>query len=143
MKLDLQKEVPSDIEISRAQRPKPIKELAKEIGIYERELEVYGHTKAKVSLSILDRLQQRKNGKYVVVTAITPTPFGEGKSTTTIGLAQGLCTQLGRNSFACVRQPSMGPTFGIKGGAAGGMNFKPEKQCNNKPIIYILYKLQA
>jgi len=112
--------VPSDIEVARAQTPKDVGMLAHEIGILSSELDLYGKKKAKVSLSVLDRLQGRKNGKYVVVAGITPTPLGEGKSTTTIGLVQGLGSQLKKNVFACVRQPSQGPTFGIKGGAAGG-----------------------
>lgn len=116
----LQRPVPSDIEIARAQVPKRITSLAREIGILRSELEPYGEAKAKVSLDILERLKGRINGKYVVVAGITPTPLGEGKSTTTIGLAQALGAHLKRPSFACVRQPSQGPTFGIKGGAAGG-----------------------
>ncbi|KAF9564640.1 FTHFS-domain-containing protein [Agrocybe pediades] len=112
--------VPSDIEIAMAQTPKPISDLAHEIGITANELENYGKYKAKVDLSILDRLAHRKDGKYIIVAGITPTPLGEGKSTTTIGLAQALGAELGRPAFACVRQPSQGPTFGIKGGAAGG-----------------------
>ncbi|KAL1983148.1 hypothetical protein VTN96DRAFT_478 [Rasamsonia emersonii] len=118
--LKLTKPVPSDIAISRSQRPKPITALAAEIGIEAHELEPYGHTKAKVSLSVLDRLAHRRNGRYILVTGITPTPLGEGKSTTTIGLTQALGAHLGRIAFANVRQPSQGPTFGIKGGAAGG-----------------------
>ncbi|TKR70529.1 hypothetical protein L596_022549 [Steinernema carpocapsae] len=116
----LQRPVPSDIQISRSQKPKRIQELAKEIGIHEEELELYGQKKAKITLDVLKRLQGQKDGKYIVVTAITPTPLGEGKSTTTMGLAQALCGHLGKNTFACVRQPSQGPIFGIKGGAAGG-----------------------
>ncbi|KAK7203277.1 C1-THFS protein [Myxozyma melibiosi] len=112
--------VPSDFEISRNQKPKNIRVLAKEIGITENELENYGAYKAKIQLSLLDRLAHRKNGKYVLVTGITPTPLGEGKSTTTVGLVQALGAHLGKIAFANVRQPSMGPTFGIKGGAAGG-----------------------
>ncbi|CAR29557.1 hypothetical protein ZYGR_0AD02400 [Zygosaccharomyces rouxii] len=118
--LNLQKPVPSDFEISRARKPKDISEVALEAGILPSELEPYGSTKAKVNLKILDRLQNRKNGKYVLVTGITPTPLGEGKSTTTVGLAQALGAHLNKTVFANVRQPSMGPTFGIKGGAAGG-----------------------
>ncbi|KAG9091943.1 tetrahydrofolate synthase [Ceratobasidium sp. 370] len=118
--LQIKEVVPSDIEIAMAQTPKTIADLAKEIGIRPGELESYGRYKAKVELSILDRLAYRKNGKYVVVSGITPTPLGEGKSTTTIGLAQALGAHLDRPAFACVRQPSQGPTFGIKGGAAGG-----------------------
>lgn len=112
--------VPSDIAVSRAQTPKQITRVAKEVGISESELEPYGAHKAKVDLSLLKRLDHRKNGRYVVVTGITPTPLGEGKSTTTMGLAQALGAHLGRITFANVRQPSQGPTFGIKGGAAGG-----------------------
>ena len=114
------KPVPSDFEISRVQKPKEITKIASEAGILPSELEPYGSTKAKVSLKLLDRLQNRENGKYVLVTGITPTPLGEGKSTTTIGLAQALGAHLKKTVFANVRQPSMGPTFGIKGGAAGG-----------------------
>lgn len=112
--------VPSDIEISRAQTPKPISQLAQEIGLLPEELEAYGNTKAKVHLSLLNRLQHQPDGRYVLVAGITPTPLGEGKSTVTIGLAQALTAHLKLNSFACLRQPSQGPTFGVKGGAAGG-----------------------
>lgn len=118
--LKLQDPVPSDIAVSRAQTPKNISRIANEIGIAPGELEPYGAYKAKVDLNLLKRLDHRKNGKYVVVTGITPTPLGEGKSTTTMGLAQALGAHLGRLTFANVRQPSQGPTFGIKGGAAGG-----------------------
>ncbi|ODV61562.1 C-1-tetrahydrofolate synthase [Ascoidea rubescens DSM 1968] len=120
LRLNLLKPVPSDFEISRAQKPKKITQIAKESGILSSELEPYGSTKAKIKLSILDRLANKKNGKYILVTGITPTPLGEGKSTTTVGLAQALGAHLNKTVFANVRQPSMGPTFGIKGGAAGG-----------------------
>ncbi|CAJ0935596.1 unnamed protein product, partial [Mesorhabditis belari] len=112
--------VPSDIAVSRSQVPKNIDMLAKEVGILHSELDLFGKKKAKVSLDIIKRLQHVKDGRYVVVTGITPTPLGEGKSTTTIGLVQALGAHLKKNVFACVRQPSQGPTFGIKGGAAGG-----------------------
>ncbi|XP_034755994.1 monofunctional C1-tetrahydrofolate synthase, mitochondrial isoform X1 [Etheostoma cragini] len=112
--------VPSDIEISRTQTPKPVDQLAEEIGLLPEELEVYGRSKAKVRLSLLDRLHKQPDGKYVLVAGITPTPLGEGKSTVTIGLVQALSAHLKLNSFACLRQPSQGPTFGVKGGAAGG-----------------------
>ncbi|KAJ9293122.1 hypothetical protein DTO271G3_8066 [Paecilomyces variotii] len=118
--LKLVKPVPSDIAISRAQYPKPITQIAAEIGVASHELEPYGHTKAKISLQTLDRLAHRRNGRYIVVCGITPTPLGEGKSTTTMGLTQALGAHLNRIAFANVRQPSQGPTFGIKGGAAGG-----------------------
>lgn len=120
LKLDLLENVPSDIEIAVAQVPKHVDVLAEEIGIASGELDLYGKYKAKVALELLQRLQHRKDGKYIVVAGITPTPLGEGKSTTTIGLAQALGAHLGKVAFACVRQPSQGPTFGIKGGAAGG-----------------------
>ncbi|WPH01218.1 c-1-tetrahydrofolate synthase, mitochondrial [Acrodontium crateriforme] len=112
--------VPSDIAVSRAQRPKLITKVAAEIGIATNELEPFGAYKAKVSLDVIKRLEHRRNGRYVLVAGITPTPLGEGKSTTTIGLVQALSGHLGRVAFANVRQPSQGPTFGIKGGAAGG-----------------------
>ncbi|KAI0842544.1 formate-tetrahydrofolate ligase [Hypoxylon sp. FL0890] len=118
--LNLRTPVPSDIEVSRSQPPKPVTRVAQEVGIAHHELEPYGAYKAKVDLSLLKRLEHRRNGRYVVVTGITPTPLGEGKSTTTMGLAQALGAHLGRITFANVRQPSQGPTFGIKGGAAGG-----------------------
>ncbi|ELW70832.1 C-1-tetrahydrofolate synthase, cytoplasmic [Tupaia chinensis] len=118
--LHLKTPVPSDIAISRSCKPKPIGNLAREIGLLSEEVELYGETKAKVLLSALERLKHQTDGKYVVVTGITPTPLGEGKSTTTIGLVQALGAHLHQNVFACVRQPSQGPTFGIKGGAAGG-----------------------
>jgi formyltetrahydrofolate synthetase len=112
--------VPSDIEIAQAATPIPIDRIAAETGVLPEELELYGKSKAKVHLSIRDRLKDVPNGKYVVVTAITPTPLGEGKTTTTVGLSQALGAHLGKQVFTCVRQPSQGPTFGIKGGAAGG-----------------------
>lgn len=118
--LKLQQPVPSDIAVSRAQHPKLINKVAAEVGVAPHELEPYGAYKAKVSLDVLKRLQHRQNGRYILVAGITPTPLGEGKSTTTIGLTQALAGQLGRVAFANVRQPSQGPTFGIKGGAAGG-----------------------
>jgi methylenetetrahydrofolate dehydrogenase (NADP+) / methenyltetrahydrofolate cyclohydrolase / formyltetrahydrofolate synthetase len=118
--LKLRAPVPSDIAVSRAQHPKQITRLAKEIGIAGHELEPYGAYKAKVNLSLLKRLAHRRNGRYVVVTGITPTPLGEGKSTTTVGITQAIGAHLNRIAFANVRQPSQGPTFGIKGGAAGG-----------------------
>ena len=119
-KLKLVRPVPSDIEIAQAAKLKLITQIAAELGIRENELELYGPYKAKVKLEILERLKNRPNGKYVDVTAITPTPLGEGKSTTMVGLSQALGAHLGKRVFTCIRQPSQGPTFGIKGGAAGG-----------------------
>ncbi|KAG8228438.1 hypothetical protein J437_LFUL003915 [Ladona fulva] len=118
--LKLETPVPSDIHIARSQTPKDISALAEEVGLYGKEVIPYGSKMAKISLSVMKRLANQKTGKYVVVAGITPTPLGEGKSTTTIGLVQALSAHKNMNSFACVRQPSQGPTFGIKGGAAGG-----------------------
>uniref|UniRef100_A0A8C8I9E9 Monofunctional C1-tetrahydrofolate synthase, mitochondrial n=1 Tax=Oncorhynchus tshawytscha TaxID=74940 RepID=A0A8C8I9E9_ONCTS len=115
LKLQPLSPVPSDIEISRAQTPKPVDQLAQEIGLLQEETEAYGRTKAKVRLSLLDRLREQPDGKYVLVAGITPTPLGEGKSTVVIGLVQALSAHLKLNSFACLRQPSQGPTFGVKG----------------------------
>src|SRR6202171_5448846 len=111
---------PSDIKIAQPPTPVPIDRIAAEAGILPEELELYGKSKAKVHLSLRDRLRNIPNGKYIVVTAITPTPLGEGKTTTTVGLSQALGAHLGKKVFTCIRQPSQGPTFGIKGGAAGG-----------------------
>ena len=111
--------MPSDLDIAQAATLEPIIEIAEKAGILREELELYGDTKAKVKLSILDRLKDKPDGKYIDVTAITPTPLGEGKTVTTIGLSQAL-NYIGKNVITCIRQPSQGPTFGIKGGAAGG-----------------------
>ena len=120
MAIKIKHPVPTDIEIAQAAKLKPILQVAEEIGLKEKELELFGPYKAKVHLDVRDRLKKRKNGKYIDVTAITPTPLGEGKTTTTVGLSQALGAHLKQNVFTCIRQPSMGPTFGIKGGAAGG-----------------------
>ncbi len=119
-KLKLLRPVPSDIEIAQAGKLKPILQIAEELGIKESELELFGPYKAKIKLEILDRLAKRPDGKYIDVTAITPTPLGEGKTTTTVGVSQALGAHLGKKVMTVIRQPSQGPTFGIKGGAAGG-----------------------
>ncbi|MDX1613897.1 MAG: formate--tetrahydrofolate ligase [Candidatus Promineifilaceae bacterium] len=111
--------VPSDLDIAQAATVKPIVEIADELGISQADLILYGPNKAKVHLDVLKKVSDRPKAKYIDVTAITPTPLGEGKTTTTVGLVQGLGV-IGRKSIACIRQPSQGPTFGIKGGAAGG-----------------------
>ncbi|MDQ7031031.1 MAG: formate--tetrahydrofolate ligase [Ardenticatenia bacterium] len=111
--------VPSDLEIARAARLKPIVEIARSVGLEEEDLHLYGRFKAKVDLNVLTKWRARPPGKYVIVTAMTPTPFGEGKTTTAIGIVQGL-GRLGKQAAVCLRQPSLGPTFSIKGGAAGG-----------------------
>ena len=113
------KPVPADIDIAQAADVRPIYEIAADVGLSESDLELYGNYKAKVHLDVREKLDARPNAKYIDVTAITPTPLGEGKTTTTIGLTQAL-GHLGHKAIAAIRQPSMGPTFGIKGGAAGG-----------------------
>ncbi len=118
--LKLKTPVPSDIEIAQDSDLKPISEVAEELGLLPDEIEFYGPVKAKVKLEVLDRLKDKPDGIYVDVTAITPTPLGEGKTTTTVGLSQALGAHLGKKVMTCIRQPSQGPTFGIKGGAAGG-----------------------
>ena len=110
----------SDLDIARSVTPRPIVDVARELGLRDDEIEPYGSVKAKITLAAIERLEaERPRGKYVLVTAISPTPLGEGKSTTTVGLAQGL-NRIGRKAAVCIRQPSLGPVFGIKGGAAGG-----------------------
>lgn len=111
--------VPSDIEIAQNANMLPITELAEKHGLLADELELFGKYKAKISFEAIKRLSKEKDGKLVLVTAISPTPAGEGKSTTTIGLGQAL-NRLGKNCFIALREPSLGPVFGIKGGAAGG-----------------------
>jgi methylenetetrahydrofolate dehydrogenase (NADP+)/methenyltetrahydrofolate cyclohydrolase/formyltetrahydrofolate synthetase/formate--tetrahydrofolate ligase len=118
-KIKRQFPVPSDLDIAQAAEPQLIKEIAEHLGLEDEDLIQFGQYKAKVHLDVLKKLAGRPSGKYVDVTAITPTPLGEGKTTTGIGLVQGLGV-IGKNSIACIRQPSQGPTFGIKGGAAGG-----------------------
>jgi formyltetrahydrofolate synthetase len=119
MIVDVKSPVPSDIKVAQAATLRPIREVAEEIGLTEDDLDLYGKYKAKVHLDVLERFKDRPNAKYIDVTAITPTPLGEGKTVTTIGVSQGLA-YLGKKVFTCIRQPSQGPTFGIKGGAAGG-----------------------
>jgi len=111
---------PSDLEIARSVTPRPIVEVARDLGLRDDEIEQYGPRKAKVPLAAIERLETANpRGKYILVTGITPTPLGEGKSTTTVGLAQGL-NRIGKRAAVAIRQPSLGPVFGIKGGAAGG-----------------------
>ncbi|MCA9871029.1 MAG: formate--tetrahydrofolate ligase, partial [Anaerolineae bacterium] len=112
--------VPSDIDIAQAATLRPILEIAAQVGLTEDDLDLYGKYKAKVHLDVIEKFKDRPQGKYIDVTAITPTPLGEGKTTTTVGLSQALGAHLGKKVFTCIRQPSQGPTFSIKGGAAGG-----------------------
>ena len=111
--------VKSDIEIAREASLKPVGDIAQRLDIPADSIIPYGHTKAKVDLDFIDSLSNRKNGKLILVTAITPTPAGEGKTTTTVGLGDGL-NRIGKNTMMCLREPSLGPCFGMKGGAAGG-----------------------
>ncbi len=109
----------SSLEIAQAAVMRPIADVAAEVGIEPDELELFGRYKAKVELSILDRLADRPDAKLINVTAITPTPAGEGKTTTSVSLAQGF-GKIGRRAILALREPSLGPVFGVKGGAAGG-----------------------
>src|ERR1700738_4251763 len=110
----------SDIEIAQAAKPKRIVDVAKEkLGIAPENLEPYGHYKAKVSMDFIKSLKDRKDGKLILVTAISPTPAGEGKTTTTVGLTDAL-NHIGKKAMCALREPSLGPCFGVKGGAAGG-----------------------
>jgi len=109
----------SDIEIAQQGKMKRVNEVAAKLGIPEDQLEPYGHYKAKLSLEYIDSLKNRKNGKLILVTAMSPTPAGEGKTTTTVGLGDGL-NHIGKKAIICLREPSLGPVFGVKGGAAGG-----------------------
>jgi methylenetetrahydrofolate dehydrogenase (NADP+)/methenyltetrahydrofolate cyclohydrolase/formyltetrahydrofolate synthetase len=120
MPLNIRRPVPSDIEIAQEADIRPILEIADKIGLNVDDLDLFGKYKAKVHLDVLKKLADRPQGKYIDVTAITPTPLGEGKTTTSLGLVQAMGSHLGKNVMVCIRQPSMGPTFNIKGGAAGG-----------------------
>lgn len=112
-------EIRSDIDIAQSVTPQPIEQIAEKIGLTRDDLELYGNYKAKVHLNLLDRLKDRPDGRLILVTAITPTPAGEGKTTTTVGLGDAL-QKLGKKTVLALREPSLGPVFGIKGGAAGG-----------------------
>ncbi|MGC7846426.1 formate--tetrahydrofolate ligase [Desulforudis sp. 1088] len=111
--------VPTDLEIAQAHKMIDIREIAESVGLTEEDIDLYGRWKAKIGLHVLEKLADRPTGKLIDVTAITPTPLGEGKTVTTIGLTQGL-GRIGKRAICTIRQPSMGPVFGIKGGAAGG-----------------------
>ncbi|RME61226.1 MAG: formate--tetrahydrofolate ligase [Caldilineae bacterium] len=117
--MTIQQTVPSDLEIAQAAKLEPIEAIAEKMGLDRDDIELYGKYMAKIRLETLEKLAGRPNGKYILVTAITPTPLGEGKSTTTVGLGQGM-HHIGKTANIAIRQPSQGPTFGIKGGAAGG-----------------------
>ena len=109
----------SDIEIARAAKLNSIIDVAKKIGINQESVFNYGHHKAKISLDFIESLKSKPEGKLILVTAMTPTPAGEGKTTTTVGLGDGL-NAIGNKAIICLREPSLGPCFGMKGGAAGG-----------------------
>jgi formate--tetrahydrofolate ligase len=111
----------TDIEIARAANKKPIQEIGAKLGIPSEALLPYGHDKAKVGQDFIEDLQDRPDGKLILVTAINPTPAGEGKTTTTVGLGDGL-NRIGKKAAICIREASLGPNFGMKGGAAGGGN---------------------
>ena len=109
----------SDIKIAQQASMEPITKIAAKAGIEEDDLEMYGKYKAKLSFSLMEKVKNNKDGKLILVTAINPTPAGEGKTTTTVGLGQAF-SKLGENAIIALREPSLGPTFGLKGGAAGG-----------------------
>jgi len=109
----------SDIKIAQAATAQPIAEIGAKLGIPLEALLPYGHTKAKIEYSFIQKQQKNPNGKLILVTAISPTPAGEGKTTTTVGLGDGL-SRIGKKTAICLREPSLGPCFGVKGGAAGG-----------------------
>ena len=112
-------EVKSDIAIARAARKKPILEIGAKLGIPAEQMVPYGHDKAKISADFIKSVQKNRDGKLILVTAINPTPAGEGKTTTTVGLGDGL-NRIGKKAIVCIREASLGPNFGMKGGAAGG-----------------------
>ncbi|WP_157173661.1 formate--tetrahydrofolate ligase, partial [Pseudaminobacter salicylatoxidans] len=112
-------EFKSDIEIARGARKRPIQEVGGKIGIPGEHLLPYGHDKAKISAEFIQAAQSNRDGKLILVTAINPTPAGEGKTTTTVGLGDGL-NRIGKKAVICIREASLGPNFGVKGGAAGG-----------------------
>lgn len=109
----------SDIEIANQVEMKPIKEVAKTLNLGEEDYSLYGKYKAKLNALELEKMKDKKDGKLILVTAITPTPAGEGKTTTSVGLADGL-SKIGKKAMLALREPSLGPVFGVKGGAAGG-----------------------
>ncbi len=109
----------TDIEIAQSAKMEPIVNIGKKIGLTEDDIELYGKYKCKINLDVFDKYKDNKDGKLILVTAINPTPAGEGKSTVTVGLGQAL-NKIGKNSIIALREPSLGPVFGIKGGAAGG-----------------------
>lgn len=111
--------MPTDIEISQNAHLKPIEDVAAELGISRSDLELYGDYKAKVKLSFIEKVRNKTSGKLILVTAINPTPAGEGKTTTTVGLGQAMA-KLNKKAIVALREPSLGPVMGIKGGAAGG-----------------------
>ncbi|KAJ6248556.1 monofunctional c1-tetrahydrofolate synthase [Anaeramoeba flamelloides] len=118
--INLKSPVPSDIDVSQSLKLWPIRRIAQSVGIQDNELELHGDSRGRIKLDVLERLKNKPNGKYVLVTGINPTPFGEGKTTTSVGLSQSIGAHLNKKVFTCLRCPSRGPTFGIKGGAAGG-----------------------
>ncbi len=126
----------SDIEISQAATKRPIAEVARErLGIAIENLEPYGHYKAKVSMDYIKTLKDRPNGKLILVSAISPTPAGEGKTTTTVGLTDAL-NYIGKKAMLCLREPSLGPSFGMKGGAAGGGYAQVDSDGGHQPPFH-------
>ena len=125
----------SDIEIAREATKLPIQEIGAKVGIESADLLPYGHDKAKVSQSFINSVQDRADGKLILVTAINPTPAGEGKTTTTVGLGDGL-NRIGKKAMVCIREASLGPNFGMKGGAAGGGYVAGGADGGNEPPLH-------
>src|SRR5207253_6106837 len=119
MSMPMNEHKPTDLELAHAAKLKPMEEVAEMMSLGRDDIELYGPRKAKIALDVIERRKDNPNAKYIVVTAITPTPLGEGKTTTSIGLAQGL-HNVGKSAVVALRQPSLGPVFGIKGGGSGG-----------------------
>lgn len=128
----------SDIEIAQGCQMRPITEVAAAAGLDADDLELYGKYKAKLSADVWTKVKDKENGKLVLVTAINPTPAGEGKTTTSVGLGQALCKQ-GKNAIIALREPSLGPVFGIKGGAAGGPLRAGRADGGHQPALYRRY----
>ncbi len=129
-------EVPAAIEIARRAKLRPIADIAAELSIPADDLELYGKHKAKVSLGLFHRLDGAPSGKLILVTAITPTPAGEGKTTTTVGLSQALGAELGKRVFTCIRQPSMGPCFGLEGRSGRRRLFPGRANGGHQPPLH-------
>src|SRR3546814_4367370 len=132
----------SDIEIARGANKKPIQVVGEKVGIPAEHLIPYGHDKAKVTMAFIEKVQSKEDGKLILVTAINPTPAGEGKTTTTVGVGDGL-NRIGRKAVICIREASLGPNFGMKGGAAGGGLRSEEHTSELQSLMRITYAVSC